>query len=177
MFTLFQKIFLKLKLYFKLLILSPGIVIHEFSHVVFCLISGVKIHKVRFFRLSERAGYVKHSEPKDFIEAFLISFGPLFLNTLLSFLAFKQFNLNFAEPKNLLFLYLGITIALAAIPSDEDGDSFGKYIKLRFKKNILFFPLFLFYLIIWFLNIANYLKKFGLDYFFTAFVFYLALFY
>ena len=81
----FIKLYYKLVFYFKLLLLSPGVVVHESAHALFCLISGVKIYKVKFFQFSELAGYVEHAPPKDLFSAFFTSFGPLFLNTFVSF--------------------------------------------------------------------------------------------
>jgi|GEM_PF-5377254 len=134
----------KLSFYFKLLILSPGVIVHELAHVLFCIISNVKIRKIKLFQFSEIAGYVEHDKPANLFSAFFISFGPLFLNTVVSYFLFKEFNMNFDESKNLLFLYLGISISFSSIPSDIDGNAFGFYIKDKVKRNLLFFPIIIF---------------------------------
>jgi hypothetical protein len=127
---------LKLKFWIKLLILSPGVVIHESAHAFFCLITGTKIYKIKFFQFSEVAGYVEHKPASDIIAAFLISFGPLFLNTTVTFFLFQKFNFQY-DLKSLLILYFAISIGLSAIPSDADGEGFGSYIKTQFSNNFL----------------------------------------
>ena len=52
--------------------------------------SGVKIFKIKFFQFSQVAGYVEHEVPKNLIPAFLISFGPFFLNTFLALFIFNE---------------------------------------------------------------------------------------
>lgn len=175
-----KKTYWKIKFWVKLLVLSPGVVVHELAHAFFCVLTGVKIFKLKLFQFSEVAGYVEHEQAKSLISAFLISFGPLFLNTAIAFFLFEQItflkNLPSISWKNLLFFYLAISIALSAIPSDQDGKSFGNYIKKRVKKNFLFFPIFIFYPFVWILNVLNYLKKFKFDYFFAVMIFYFAIF-
>ena len=74
--------------------LSPGVVVHELAHFLFCVLTETKVYEVKIFQFSEVAGYVKHKEVTNIFAAFFVSFGPLFLNTLISFLLFKKFNLN-----------------------------------------------------------------------------------
>jgi hypothetical protein len=40
----------------------------------------------------------------------------------------------------------------------------------------LFFPIIIFFPFVWILNFLNYLKKYKIDYFFTALIFYLSIF-
>ncbi len=173
--TEIQKLKRKLIFWFKLVLLSPGIIVHELAHTFFCLISGVKIFKIKIFQFSEVAGYVEHEEADDIFGAFLISFGPIFINTALSFYLFKEFGLKF-EWKNVLFLYLAISIALSAIPSNGDAGSFGDFIKHSVEKHFWLFFIYIFYPLVWLLNLLNYLKKFYFDYIFVLIIFYLALF-
>jgi hypothetical protein len=128
--------------------------VHELAHAFFCVLGGVKIFKIKLFQFSEVSGYVEHGNPKNLISAFLISFGPLFLNTAVAFFLFREINFSETFPffqnflvdwKNLLFFYLATSISLSAIPSDQDGKSFGEYIKNKIKKNFLFFPIIIFF--------------------------------
>ena len=89
-----KRFYFKLRFWLKLLILSPGIIVHELAHLLFCIISGTRVYKFRLFRFSEISGYVEHGEPNDLIGAFLISYGPLFLNSIISYHLFQKFNLN-----------------------------------------------------------------------------------
>ncbi len=172
----FIKLGQKIYFYIKFLLLSPGVIVHELAHWLFCIIFDVKVYKVKLFRFSEIAGYVEHEEATNIFSAFFVSFGPLFLNSFIAFVLFQQFDLDFLDYKKMLFLYLGISIALSAIPSDEDGNVFGNYIKHKVKSNFLFFPLFIFFPLTWILKFANFLKKIYFDYIFTFIIFYLALF-
>jgi len=167
----------KIKFWIKLIILSPGIIVHEIAHAFFCLITLTKIYKIVPFRFSEVAGYVKHKSPSNILAAFLISFGPIFVNTFIAFIMFRKFNFQYKDLNSLIILYLGISISLSAIPSDADGSVFGEHIKETIKSNFLFFPFLIFYPLVWILNILNYLKRFKIDYFFTILIFYFALFY
>lgn len=182
----FRNFLYKLRFWIKLLILSPGVVVHELAHAFFCIITGTKIYKMVIFQFSEVAGYVEHQRANDIVSAFLISFGPLFLNTVVAFVLFQKTNLDFNGWKefiksfnleSIIFLYLGISISLSAIPSDADGSSFGEYIKLTVSRNFLWFPLFIFYPVVWILNLMNYLKRFKFDYILMIAIFYFALFY
>jgi hypothetical protein len=86
---------------------------------------------------------------------------------------FKDLGNIFINWKNIFLFYLAFSIALSAIPSDQDGKTFGDYIKKRVKKNFLFFPIFIFFPLVWVLNLFNFLKKYYFDYFFAFLLFYL----
>ncbi len=172
-----RKFLQKIEFWIKLLVLSPGVIIHELSHAFFCLITGTKIYKVVIFQFSEIAGYVEHQRATNIFSSFLISFGPLFLNTTLAFFLFQKFALKWDSINSLILLYFAISISLSAIPSNADGNAFGNYIKSTISKKWFLFLLFLFYPLVWILNLLNYLKKFKIDYFFTAGIFYFALFF
>jgi len=56
---------------------TPGIIIHELSHAVGCLLMGAKIGEIKFF--TETGGHVKHGKPKvPVIGQPVISMAPLF---------------------------------------------------------------------------------------------------
>ena len=163
-----------LKYYIKFIINAPGIIIHEFSHVLFCAISGVHIFEIKYFQFKSTAGYVKHAEPRNIIQAFFIVLGPLFLGSTISFGLFyyilynPQINLL-----NAIALWFAITIGTHSFPSDGDGKTL-LYItnkQILHKKNP--FALFL-YPFVLLIKIINFLKKFYLDFLYTAFLFGLA---
>lgn len=62
-----------------LIILAPGVMIHELSHAFSCLIVGAKIKKIKLFSLKGNTlGYVSHTKPKiPILGQFLISIAPL----------------------------------------------------------------------------------------------------
>ena len=81
---------LKIFSYFKLILFSPGVILHELSHAFFCYISYGKIKKVSLFRFSETAGFVECIPPNSIISNILISFAPILVNTFFSFVVFKK---------------------------------------------------------------------------------------
>jgi hypothetical protein len=59
------------------LLRAPGVIIHELSHVLGCLISGAKVKKVIYF--SNEGGSVTYSSPKiPYIGDLVINIAPLF---------------------------------------------------------------------------------------------------
>lgn len=114
------------------LLVAPGVIAHELAHSFSCLLGGVKIFKVKFFRFGNPAGYVEHAEPTGFVQSLAISSGPLIFNSLLALLLFSQFNFSFYEPLRFVAFWLGFVIALHAIPSKGDV----KVLWNVFKKNI-----------------------------------------
>ena len=56
--------------------LAPGVIIHEFSHVLVCLITGAKIRKISFF--NPKGGFVIHEKPKiPVLGEIMISLAPI----------------------------------------------------------------------------------------------------
>ena len=79
----------------------PGVVSHEISHLLACLLTGTRVYGIKLWGLKE--AYVKHEEPGIFSMIF-ISIAPLIFNSLIA----------------LFFIYLGLVytakdIGLAAI--------------------------------------------------------------
>lgn len=99
-------------------ILFPGIVLHELSHVLFCLITFAPIKKIQFF--SKSGGFVLHLGSKiPILGDFLISVAPLITGMIIFYL----FSLKFASvglgPK--IFIgYLEIAILITMTPSIQD---------------------------------------------------------
>jgi hypothetical protein len=65
------------------LLTFPGVVVHEFAHLLFCVLTGTRVAKVCFFRFGNPAGYVIHERPASTWAHILIGVGPLFVNTAL----------------------------------------------------------------------------------------------
>ncbi len=156
--------------YFYNILLAPGVIIHELAHALFCVLGGVRIHQIRLFRFQKVAGYVVHEEPKGFMSSWLISFGPLIVNSYLAMFLLAQIRPAF-NLWDLLFLYLGVVIALQAIPSTGDAESLFTLANRNFWKNpliILFYPLVLL------LYLLNLLKRFYFDWIYAIFLLYIA---
>ncbi len=57
----------------------PGVIIHELSHLVGCVITFTRVHKVRLFAPSGTTlGYVQHARTHNPIKNIIISIAPLF---------------------------------------------------------------------------------------------------
>jgi len=148
---------------------SPGVVAHELAHLFFCICARVKVHKVKLFQFGETAGYVIHDEPRRFDQAFLISFGPLLINSSASLFLFSQLRGPY-QLKQLVFLWFGIVIGLHAIPSIGDAKTLFQIANSRVWRNPLVLISYPFILILYILNI---LKRLHIDIVYVALLFYL----
>lgn len=128
----------------------PGVIVHEFAHALFCRLRGVAILDVCYFRVGDPSGYVVHEETRDFNSMFLIAMGPFIVNTLLcliiclpAYLPIKIFSLG--DPLSYLMIWLGISIGMHAIPSNQDASTIFQLAKERARERnvlaILSFPL------------------------------------
>ncbi len=104
----------------------PGVIVHEAVHLLFCRLAGVAVPDVRFLRCGNPAGYVAHEPPTCLRTAFLITFGPFLVNSLLCLLicfpAFMPIHmLGVTLPFNYVLLWLGVSIGMHAFPSGADA--------------------------------------------------------
>ncbi|PIT88534.1 MAG: hypothetical protein COU29_02005 [Candidatus Magasanikbacteria bacterium CG10_big_fil_rev_8_21_14_0_10_36_32] len=146
--------------YFYSIITAPGVVIHELSHTIFCLLSGVKIYKINLFKFGRIAGYVVHDEPKKVYQSFLISFGPLFINSFLALCLFSQIIPPYLNLLNIIYFWLGGAIALHAIPSTGDAQALFKATNHGFWKNPTVLIIYPFILLLY---ILNFFRRLHLD--------------
>ena len=112
---------------FYLILSFPGIVIHETSHMLGCIITGAKIVDVSFF--SVKGGFVKHTRSAlGYIGEAIISVMPIiiglgFIWSLLYLLKsdISQINLRWALILTQVFIfYFLISIFLTLTPSVQD---------------------------------------------------------
>jgi hypothetical protein len=107
----------------------PGVVVHELAHQLFCRYLKIPVYQVCYFRVGNPAGYVVHAQTGNWVHQVLIGSGPFFLNTFLGGLfafpsALRVFEFNGAGTIIDAFLmWLGISIAMHAIPSAGDAKS------------------------------------------------------
>ena len=106
----------------------PGVVAHEFAHRLFCLLTGTRVIKVRYFRFGNPAGYVGHEAPDSVWKNILIGIGPFIVNTASGFivgLVAAKKSLMVGELKGAYFVlyWLGISFAMHSFPSTGDAKS------------------------------------------------------
>lgn len=128
----------------------PGIIIHEFAHMLFCRLRKVAVLDACYFRVGNPAGYVVHENSDDFNTTFLVSMGPFFVNTILclliclpAYMPIKYFNLE--HPFSYFLIWLGVSIGMHAIPSNQDASNIYEQAKDKVKEGnvlaIVSFPL------------------------------------
>jgi len=127
---------------------APGIIVHELSHALMCLLTGAKIHNISLF--DKEGGSVEHVKSKiPVIGPILISMAPIFIGgaaifvlaraggirgVTADFSLVKNFDvggmlqlikqsfgaLDFHQAKNWILLYLVLSIAVTMAPSKRD---------------------------------------------------------
>lgn len=128
----------------------PGIIIHEFAHMLFCKMRKVAVLDACYLRIGNPAGYVIHENTTNFTTTFLISMGPFFVNTLIclliclpAYMPIKFFDI--AHPLSYFLVWLGVSIGMHAIPSNQDANNVYHQAKVEIKKMnllaLLSFPL------------------------------------
>ncbi len=124
---------------------APGVIVHELSHAVFCVLTGAKITKISLF--DKTGGYVEHRPSKiPILGQFLISFSPFAFGLLIIYFLILRLGLSnanfsllpfsptellvqtfaavrqigFFNSQNLVFLYLITSICVTMTPSWQD---------------------------------------------------------
>lgn len=147
---------------------APGVIFHELSHALACLITGAKIIKISFF--DKDGGSVKHQKsPIPIIGPILISTAPLILGILAFYFLARQIRLqsdldlktiylnlksifntiDLTNWRNEVVIYLLLSIGVTITPSWQD---------LRNMLGSLVFVSAVFYLLLRFtpLNLSNF---------------------
>lgn len=114
----------------------PGMVFHELSHLIACVLFGVRVSKVKFFGTEE--AFVEHAKPNAW-QSVLITIAPFILGNAVAFYLFIYANeLSGAfNAFSVLFYWLGFSLAIFSFPSRQDAtNAFGSF--LDFYKGALF---------------------------------------
>ena len=114
----------------------PGVVTHELSHHIFCIIFNVKVIKVCYYNFKDSSGYVRHEKPKHLYQDILIAVAPFFLNTFLGGLVAYPTIINklpilgllTLNWRDILSMITSISIGMQAIPSKGDALSMWNFI-------------------------------------------------
>ena len=149
----------------------PGVITHELSHYLFCIIFNAKVIEVCYYNFKDSSGYVRHERPKHLYQDILIGTAPFFFNTFLGSLVayptvinkFSTLGLLSLNWRDILSLIISISIGMHAIPSKGDAISIWNFVgdsdmNLLFKiaLKLMIAPLVLFVLL---LNcLSSYLK-------------------
>ena len=155
----------------KSIFFMPGVIIHELSHHIFCIIFNAKVIDVCYYNFRDSSGYVLHEQPKHLYQNVLISTAPFLINSFIGGLVAYPTIVNKLSNLGLLSLnwqdfvriIISISIGMNAIPSKGDGLSLWYSVGnsdmnflLKFLAKIIITPL---VLIIFLINFgSSYLK-------------------
>lgn len=117
----------------RILLVAPGVAVHELGHWLLCQLSGVAVRQVVLFRIGSPAGFVTHAAPRLLRQQLAIASGPLFLSTLLALSLFQlAARLALLRPTpwwlalGAVVAWLGWSIALEAWPSTADAQALAR---------------------------------------------------
>jgi hypothetical protein len=113
----------------------PGVILHEWAHKFFCDRAGIPVYEVKYFRFGDPAGYVLHGEVDRYRDALLITLAPFIVNTLFAIAMFVVPVLNIDATLKIPFIWLGLSFAIHAFPSDGDAKSLWAFSKRKWRKN------------------------------------------
>jgi hypothetical protein len=101
---------------------GPGILAHEYAHVLACRLTGVEIRQRPSLALFESVATFEHEPVETFVQDYAIAVAPLVVNSALALLSFVV--MSWLDPPiAFLALWLGIAFGLTALPSDQDTAS------------------------------------------------------
>ena len=114
----------------------PGVVTHEISHHIFCIIFNAKVIKVCYYNFNNSSGYVQHERPKHLYQDVLIAIAPIFLNTFIGGLVayptitnkLSTLGLLSLNWRDILSMIISISIGMQAIPSKGDALSIWNFV-------------------------------------------------
>ena len=114
----------------------PGVVTHELSHHIFCIIFNAKVIKVCYYNFKDSSGYVRHERPKHLYQDILIAIAPFFLNSFLGGLVayptiiqkLPTLGLLSLNWRDILSMIISISIGMHAIPSKGDALSMWNFV-------------------------------------------------
>ncbi|MFZ4508882.1 MAG: DUF3267 domain-containing protein, partial [Fimbriimonas sp.] len=131
----------------------PGVIVHEFAHLLFCRIYGLKVYEVKYFQLSvgfgTPAGYVIHEAAANPWHNIWVSVGPFTVNTILGVIIALPAAIPFSHHGSVdllhwFQLWLGVSIAAHAFPSLGDAESIWKIVTSKetpWLTRVLAFPI------------------------------------
>lgn len=131
-----KAVYLPLKKLYEL-ITFPGIVTRELSHKIACDLACVPVYEAKYFSLGSPAGYVMHGEPASYRAEYVTTVVPFVLNSALAIAMFIPLCLNLNIVLDAVFLWLGCSFALHAMPDGADSQRLWKKSAEALEKNPL----------------------------------------
>ena len=98
-------------------IFFPGIILHELSHAIACVVLGVKITKIKW--ISKDGGFVIHEHKKSY-KTIIISVMPFFLNIVYAIACALMFGLDVGPLLKVILIWVGASSIFFCLPSRED---------------------------------------------------------
>ena len=98
----------------------PGMIFHELSHYIACILFGVKVHRVKLFGANE--AFVVHDQPVAW-KAIIITLSPFILGTFVGLKLFS-FGIELLIASNLLsiiFFWFALSLFYYSFPSLQDS--------------------------------------------------------
>lgn len=106
---------------------APGVILHELSHALFCLLTGAKIKKIALF--DKEGGSVEHEQSKvPVIGPILISLAPFVTGSIAIFFFAKWLGLKEMDLSSLTFSYDGVISFLKSIIHGLDLTNYKNWI-------------------------------------------------
>jgi len=128
------------------LLTFPGIIVHEIAHRFFCDITETPVYDICYLRVGNPLGYVKHGEVTGLKDLFLISIGPLIVNTMMCMLLTLPFmypvfilGTGAVNPIFSILAWFGFSVGMHAFPSDVDMDNLVREVKTTKQRGVLFY--------------------------------------
>lgn len=121
-----------------------GVIVHEAAHRFFAMSAKIPVYQVCYFRLGNPAGFVIHGPTNGLRNSFLVSVGPLMVNTALcaivtlpGFMALRFMKDGHWDWIPVLILWLGFSIGMHAFPSNDDMRNFVNDVKTTKGEGVL----------------------------------------
>lgn len=117
----------------------PGIILRESTRKLICDMVGVHVIEAKYFQLGIPAGYVIHDRVSRYRDAYLLAIGPFAVNSAFAMVMFMVSSLIGSSSLEILFLWLGASFAVCALPGDADAQSLWRWSKRLSEDNPLAF--------------------------------------
>lgn len=109
----------------------PGIILHELSHAIACVVLGVNIKKIKW--ISKEGGFVIHEHNKSY-KTIIISIIPFFLNIVYAIACALLFTMNVGPILKVLLLWIGGSALFFCLPSKDDAHNVFDSVKDSYSK-------------------------------------------